>query len=59
MASRPKCASALVQPDGNYEYYVGCDNDECNVNPKTRMTNDVYGDKENAIQEAIKKWNSR
>ena len=44
---------------GNYEYYVGCDNDECNVNPKTRMTNDVYGDKENAIQEEIKKWNSR
>ena len=44
---------------GNYEYFVGCDNDECNVKPKTRVTNDIYGKKEEAIQEAIRKWNSR
>ena len=44
---------------GNYEYFVGCDNDECNVKPKTRATNDIYGKKEKAIQEVIRKWNSR
>lgn len=44
---------------GNYEYYVGCDNDECDVRPKTRATNDVYGDKEEAINKSIKRWNSR
>lgn len=43
----------------NYEYYVRCDNNKCNVRPKTRATNDVYSDKENAIQEVIKRWNSR
>lgn len=44
---------------GKYEYYVCCDNNECGVRPKTRTSNDVYGDKKDAIQKVIKRWNSR
>lgn len=44
---------------GNYEYFIGCDNDECEVRPRTRAANDIYGDKEEAIQKVIGKWNSR
>lgn len=44
---------------GNYDYYVGCDNDKCYVRPKTKAIDDIYRDSELAIQESIKRWNNR
>lgn len=42
---------------GNYRYYVGCDNPDCSVRPRTKTHNDIYVETEMAIQETIKDWN--
>lgn len=44
---------------GNYIYYVGCNNDECNVKPKTIAIDDIYRDTGLAIQESVNRWNER
>lgn len=44
---------------GKYLYYVGCNNTNCSVKPKTQSIDDIYRDSEIAIQESIDRWNKR
>lgn len=44
---------------GHYMYYVGCDNAQCGVQPKTKESDDIYGDSDGAVQRAIKRWNGK
>lgn len=45
---------------GNYEYYVGCRNGRCKINPRTKSYNDIYDMKEQeCIEKVIEDWNIR
>ena len=44
---------------GNYDYEVGCLNNDCDVQPHTKATEDIYRKPEEAISIAIKRWTDR
>ena len=43
--------------EGRHSYYVGCDNPDCTVHPRTKSYNDIYIETEVAINDAIRDWN--
>lgn len=45
---------------GKYNYYVGCKNSKCRVQPRTKPYNDIYDMTEKwCIDKAIRDWNCR
>lgn len=52
--------SLLISISENYRYYVVCRNDDCKIQPITKMYNDAYGmSEQECIEKAIEDWNTR
>lgn len=44
---------------GNYDYYVTCTNENCKVQPKTKVYSDIYMTGQECVDKAIADWNDR
>lgn len=44
---------------GDYEYFAGCVNGNCRIQPRTKGYADIYGYKEEMIRYALDDWNAR
>lgn len=44
---------------GNYDYFIGCQNINCKIQPITRKIDDIYRADKTAIRICINNWNTR